>query len=82
MAAKTVQQIYRQIENLQYFAYTGTELSERVSFRTDYGYVICGNSLHSKISLGSFRIPGDILNKLILWIGINASSYLRLTAIM
>lgn len=43
MAAKTIQQIYRQIENLKHFPFTGTELSKRVSFKTDYRYVICGN---------------------------------------
>ena len=43
MAAKTIQEIYTRIENLQQFPYIGADLSKRVSFRTDYKYVICGN---------------------------------------
>ena len=43
LAVKTVQEIYIQIENIQQFPYMGVDLSKRVSFRTDYKYVICGN---------------------------------------
>lgn len=43
MAVKTIYEIYSQLENIQQFPYMGTDLSKRVSFRTDYKYVICGN---------------------------------------
>lgn len=43
MSVKTIQEIYAQIENIQQFPYMGADLSKRVSFRTDYKYVICGN---------------------------------------
>ena len=43
MAVKTLNEIYAQIENIQQFPYMGAALSKRVSFRTDYKYVICGN---------------------------------------
>lgn len=43
MAVKTIQEIYARIENIQQFPYMGADLSKRVSFRTDYKYVICGN---------------------------------------
>jgi len=43
MAAKTIQEIYTQIENIQQFPDMGANLSKRVSFGTDYKYVICGN---------------------------------------
>ena len=43
MAVKTIQEIYAQIENIQQFPYAGANLSKRVSFRTDYKYVISGN---------------------------------------
>lgn len=43
MAVKTIQEIYTQIENIQQFPYMGADLSKRVSFRTDYKYVISGN---------------------------------------
>lgn len=43
MADKTVQAIYTQIENIQQFPYIGVTLSKRVSFKTDYRYVILGN---------------------------------------
>jgi len=39
-ALETVQKIYRQFENIQQFPYIGTELSKRVSFKTDYKYVV------------------------------------------
>ena len=43
MAVKTIQEIYARIENIQQFPYMGANLSNRVSFRTNYKYVICGN---------------------------------------
>ena len=43
MAVKTIQEIYARIENIQQFPYMGADLATRVSFRTDYKYVICGN---------------------------------------
>ena len=43
MAVKTIQEIYARIENIQQFPYMGADLTKRVSFRTDYKYVICGN---------------------------------------
>lgn len=43
MAVKTIQEIYARIKNIQQFPYMGVDLSKRVSFRTDYKYVIFGN---------------------------------------
>lgn len=43
MAVKTIQEIYAQFENIQQFPYMGVDLAKRVSFKTDYKYVICGN---------------------------------------
>lgn len=43
MAVNTIQEIYARIENIQQFSYTGADLAKRVSFRTDYKYVICRN---------------------------------------
>ncbi len=43
MAVKTIQEICARIENIQQFPYMGADLAKRVSFRTDYKYVICGN---------------------------------------
>lgn len=43
MAVKTIQEIYARIESIQQFLYMGADLSKRVSFRTDYKYVVCGN---------------------------------------
>ena len=42
-AVKTVKEIYGKFENLQLFPGMGSDLFKRVSFRTDYKYVICGN---------------------------------------
>ena len=39
-AAKTIKEIYGKFENLQIFPGIGSDLSKRVSFRTDYKYVI------------------------------------------
>lgn len=38
-ALETVQEIYKQFENIQQFPYIGADLSKRVSFKTDYKYV-------------------------------------------
>mgnify|MGYP004512928561 CR=1 FL=1 len=43
MAVKTIQEIYSRIEKIQQFPYMGTDLSKRVSFRTNYKYVVSGN---------------------------------------
>ena len=43
MTVKTIQEIYARYENIQQFPYMGADLAKRVSFRTDYRYVICGN---------------------------------------
>ncbi len=43
MAIKTIQDIYFSFEQIQEFPYLGSDLSKRVSFRTDYKYMICGN---------------------------------------
>ena len=42
-AHQTVKEIYNQIENLQQFPSMGSDLSKRVSFKTDYKYVVCSN---------------------------------------
>lgn len=42
-ARKTVDQIYKIFENLQQFPTMGADLSKRVSFKTDYKYLIHGN---------------------------------------
>ena len=39
-AAKTIKEIYDKFENLQIFPGMGSDLSKRVSFRTDYKYAI------------------------------------------
>ena len=39
-AAKTINEIYGKFENLQMFPGIGTNLSKRVSFRTDYKYAM------------------------------------------
>ena len=39
-AAKTIKEIYGKFENLQMFPGMDSDLSKRVSFRTDYKYVI------------------------------------------
>ena len=43
MAQETIQEIYRQFERVQQFPYMGADLSKRVSFKTDYKYIISGN---------------------------------------
>lgn len=43
MAIKTIQEIYARIENIQQFPYIGADLAKRVSFQTNYKYVISGN---------------------------------------
>lgn len=39
-AAKTIKEIYGKFENLRMFPGIGSDLSRRVSFRTDYKYAI------------------------------------------
>ena len=39
-ALETVQGIYKQFENIQQFPYIGADLSKRMSFKTDYKYVV------------------------------------------
>ena len=39
-ALETVQEIYRQFENIQQFPYIGADLSKRVKFKTDCKYVV------------------------------------------
>ena len=39
-AAKTIREIYDKFENLQMFPGMGSDLSRRVSFRTNYKYAI------------------------------------------
>ena len=39
-AAKTIKEIYGKFENIQIFPGIGSDLSKRVSFRTDYKYAI------------------------------------------
>lgn len=39
-ALETIQEIYRQFENIQQIPYIGADLSKRVSFKTDYKYVV------------------------------------------
>ena len=39
-ALETIQEIYSQFENIQQFPYIGVDLSKRVSFKTDYKYVV------------------------------------------
>lgn len=43
IVVKNIQEIYIRIENVQQFPYMGDDLAKRVSFRTDYNYVIYGN---------------------------------------
>ena len=42
-ARKTVDEIYKSFENLQQFPTMGADLSKRVSFKTDYKYLVYGN---------------------------------------
>ena len=39
-AAKTIKELYGKFENLQMFPEMGSDLSKRVSFRTDYKYAL------------------------------------------
>lgn len=39
-ATEIVQEIYHQFENIQQFPYIGANLSRRVSFNTDYKYLV------------------------------------------
>ena len=42
-AAKIIKEIYGKFENLQMFPKIGADLSKRVSFRTDYKYMVWEN---------------------------------------
>jgi addiction module RelE/StbE family toxin len=42
-ALETVQEICHQLEYIQQFPYIGADLSKRVSFKTDYKYVVWGD---------------------------------------
>ncbi|MDO4555330.1 MAG: type II toxin-antitoxin system RelE/ParE family toxin [Lachnospiraceae bacterium] len=42
-AKKTVDEIYKSFENLQQFPMSGVDLLKRVSFKTDYKYLVHGN---------------------------------------
>jgi plasmid stabilization system protein ParE len=42
-ATKTVNEIYGKFENIQMFPGMGSDLSKRVSFRTDYKYTVWEN---------------------------------------
>lgn len=55
-AVKTIDEIYSKFENIQMFPGIGSDLSKRVSFRTDYKYVerLC-NYLQSRK-----RVCGDL----------------------
>ena len=57
MAVNTIQEIYARIENIQQFPYTGADLAKRVSFRTDYKYVIVGIML---CCIDWKRVCGDL----------------------
>lgn len=42
-AFETIEMIYGKFENIQLFPDMGTDLSKRVSFRTDYKYAVWNN---------------------------------------
>lgn len=42
-ASKTVDEIYNSFETIQQFPAIGADLSKRVSFKTDYKYLVHGN---------------------------------------
>lgn len=42
-ARKTIEEIYKNFENIQQFPAIGADLSKRVSFKTDYKYLVHGN---------------------------------------
>lgn len=42
-ARNTMEEIYKCFENLQCFPTMGTNLAKRVSFKTDYKYLVHGN---------------------------------------
>ena len=43
MAVRTMQKLYSQFEYIQEFPYMGADLSKRVSFKTDYKYLVWEN---------------------------------------
>lgn len=42
-ALHTIEKIYDKFENIQLFPNMGSNLSKRVSFRTDYKYAVCND---------------------------------------
>ena len=42
-ASETIENIYKTFENIQHFPELGADLSKRVSFKTDYKYVVWKN---------------------------------------
>ena len=59
-ALETVQEIYRQFENIQQFPYIGADLFKRVSFKTDYKYVVWNDYVVlykvAKEAVGIYRV--------------------------
>ena len=39
-ALETIQELYKQFENIQQFPYIGVDLIKRVNFKTDYKYIV------------------------------------------
>lgn len=74
MAVKTIREIYARFENIQQFPHMGADLVKRVSFRTDYEYVIWENYVVlykiGKEYVEIYRVVNrhqDITKPLILW---------------
>lgn len=42
-AHQTIEELYSQFENVRQFPHMGADLARRVSFKTDYKYIIYGN---------------------------------------
>ncbi len=58
MAVKTIQEIYVQVRTYSNSVH-GADLAKRVSFRTDYKYVICGKYVVLyKIEKSMWRFTG------------------------
>lgn len=55
-ARNTVDKIYKSFENIQQFPTMGADLSKRVSFKTDYKYLVHGN--YRYYSFRSNRVAG------------------------
>ena len=60
MANKIIKDIFKIIEQIQRFPYMGANLSTRVSFKTEYKYVVYGNYIIlykiEKEYIGVYRI--------------------------